>query len=390
MISRILSKKLSALARKFPVVAVTGPRQSGKTTLAKTAFPRKVYVSLEDLDTREYAHKDPRGFLRDYSQGAILDEIQRAPGLFSYLQTVVDQNPQAGKFILTGSQQFLLMQNLSQTLAGRVAVLNLLPFSLEELKAAGKVPGTVEKMIYDGFYPRIYDKKLAPEDWYPDYLQTYVERDVRLIKNIDDLSLFQKFLKLCAGRTGQLLNLSSLGDECGVKHNTARSWIGILEASFIVYLLRPHHQSFNKRVVKTPKLYFYDTGLACSLLEIEHERQLKTHPLRGCLFETAMMTEMVKYRLNRGRPCHFYFWRDKSGHEIDCILDRAGRLVPIEIKSGETVTGDFFKNLIYWREIAGQKTGRAYLIFGGTYAQRRAEANVVSWQDPHILFKELR
>lgn len=380
MIPRILAKKIVQAAKKFPVIAITGPRQSGKTILAKSLFPKKPYVSLEDLDTRAFAINDPRGFLSEYPKGALLDEIQRAPQLFSYIQTLVDEKQQAGMFVLTGSQQFLLMETLSQTLAGRVHISNLLPFSLAELEAVHKAPGTVEKTIFWGMYPRLYDKKINPVDWYPNYVRTYIERDVRSVKNISDLSQFQKFLKLCAGRTAQLVNLSSLADECGIKHNTAKAWISVLEASFIVYLLKPHHRNFNKRIVRTPKLYFYDTGLACSLLEIESERQLKTYPLKGQLFETAVMAELIKSRFNLGLPLNFYFWRDKTGHEIDCIAERAEKLIPIEIKSGRTVTSDFFKNLNYWAKVSKQKNARGFLIYGGTHQQKRREAQVISWQ----------
>ena len=389
MIARILSKKLKAMARKFPVVMVTGPRQSGKTTLTRAAFPDKAYISLEDLDVREYARTDPRAFLKDYPKGAILDEIQRVPEILSYIQTIVDDKQKAGMFILTGSQQLLLMENISQTLAGRVSILNLLPFSLKELQIARAEPRTIEKLILNGMYPRLYDKKIAPSDWYPEYLQTYVERDVRLIKNINDLSQFQKFLKLCAGRTGQLLNLSSLGDECGIKHNTARSWLGILEASFIVFLLKPHHQNFNKRIIKMPKLYFYDTGLACALLEIENEKQFKNHPLKGHLFETAMIIELIKCRTNQGLPAKYYFWRDKLGREIDCIINRGNRFISIEIKLGQTVTQDFFKNLNYWKTLTKQKKISQFLIYGGDSTQQRNETKVLSWKNLSPVFKEI-
>jgi len=388
VIARILASKLLAAARQLPVVAVTGPRQSGKTTLVKNVFPGKAYVSLEDLDTREFAKSDPRGFLNNYPKGAILDEIQRAPELFSYLQTIVDEKQKPGMFILTGSQQFLVMENLSQTLAGRVRILNLLPFSLEELKAAGLCPDTPEKVIYRGMYPRLFDTKISPRDWYPDYLLTYLERDVRLIKNVGDLSTFQKFLKLCAARTGQMLNLSSLANECAITHNTAKAWMGVLEASFLIHLLRPHHKNFNKRLVKLPKLYFYDTGLACALLEIENEKQLKTYPLRGSLFETLIISELIKSRLNRGLPPHFYFWRDKTGHEIDCVVEQRNSLTPIEIKSSQTITADSFKNLNYWTRISGQKKTKAFLVYAGDAVQKRETAEVFSWKEIGTLLRK--
>ena len=386
MIQRLLARKLLDSAKKFPVVAVTGPRQSGKTTLVKAAFPRKPYVSLEDLDVRAFARSDPRGFLNEYPDGAILDEVQNVPELFSYLQTLVDEKRKAGLFVLTGSHQFLLMEHLSQTLAGRVRLLHLLPFSWEELKPAGWLPKTTRKTIFLGAYPALYDRKIPPSEWYPDYLRTYVERDVRLVKNVGDLSLFQKFLKLCASRTAQLVNLSSIGEECGIRHNTAKAWMSILEASFIVHLLKPHHRNFNKRLVKSPKLYFYDTGLACSLLEIENEAQLRTHPLWGSLFETAIVSELLKHSWNRGLTSHYYFWRDKTGHEIDCVIDEGGSLTPLEIKSGETVTADFFKNLLYWQKISHERK-QAYLIYGGLNPQHRKETTVLGWQNLGLLFK---
>lgn len=386
MILRILEEKLARSAKKYPVIVITGPRQSGKTTLVKKTFPDKAYVSLEDLDVRDFAAADPRGFLNSFPKGVILDEIQRVPELLSYIQTRVDENKKNGFFILTGSQNFLLMDKLSQTLAGRVHILQLLPFSLEELSQAGKLPRTVEKMIFQGMYPRIYQKASSPLEWYGDYLQTYVERDVRLIKNIENLALFQKFLKLCAARTGQLLNFSSIGEECGIKHNTVKAWLGILEASFIIHLLRPYHESFNKRLVKMPKLYFVDTGLACSLLEIENEKQLKSHPLRGNLFETAIVAELIKSRTNQGRRPNAYFWRDKTGHEIDFVMEQSGMTMLAEIKSSETISSDLFKNLLFWRKIAKRSNFQSFLIYGGAQPQKRKEAVVIGWQETGKVF----
>lgn len=380
MIRRHLHDKLIQAAKKSPIVAVIGPRQSGKTTLVQNAFPRKPYVSLEDLDARESAFSDPRGFLSRYPKGAILDEIQRVPSLLSYLQTMVDTRKQSGLFILTGSQHFLLLQNLSQTLAGRVRLLTLLPFSLEELNrtAFGKIH--LEKRLMKGMYPRIYDRKLNPVDWYPDYIQMYLERDVRLIKNIGDLAAFQRFLKLCAGRTASLLNLSSLAQDCGITHNTARSWLGILEASFLVFSLQPHHQNFRKRLIKAPKLYFYDTGLACALMGIEAAEQIYTHPMRGNLFETFVISELMKRRFNRGLPSNLYFWRDKTGHEIDCLVQHGAEIVPVEIQSGKTVAQDSFKNLHYWNHLSGRTHKPSFLIYGGEQNQTRDSLSVLGWK----------
>lgn len=380
MIRRRLQDKLLQAAKKSPIVAVVGPRQSGKTTLVRHAFPRKPYVSLEDLDVREAALSDPRGFLSRYPKGAILDEIQRAPSLFSYLQTAADARRQPGLFILTGSQHFLLLQSLSQTLAGRSRLLTLLPFSLEELHGTAHSKISLEKLLTKGLYPRLYDRGLNPLDWYPDYIQMYLERDVRLIKNIGDLATFQRFLRLCSGRTASLLNLSSLAQDCGVTHNTARSWLGILEASFIVFLLQPHHQNFRKRLIKAPKLYFYDTGLACTLMGIEAAGQLHTHPMRGNLFETLVVSELMKRRFHRGLPSNLYFWRDKTGHEIDCLAQHGAELTPVEIQSGKTVTQDSFKNLRYWGQLAGRTRKPAFLIYGGEQGQTRGSLSVLGWK----------
>ena len=386
MIKRKMAEKLKVMAKKFPVVSVMGPRQSGKTTLVKAVFPEKDYVSLEDPDNREFALSDPRGFLASYPAGAIFDEIQRAPDLFSYIQTLVDAKELPGFFILTGSNNYLLQERITQTLAGRVAILKLLPLSMEELFDTGYEINNYEEVLYRGLYPRIYDKDIEPELWYPGYIQTYVERDVRLIKNITDLGAFQKFIKLCAGRTGQILNLSSLGNDCGINHNTAKSWISILESSFIIFLLQPYHESFNKRIIKSPKLYFYDTGLLTSLLGIESEMQVSTHYLKGNLFESLIISELLKSRFNSGLQPRIYYWRDSSGNEVDCLLENAGRLTPVEIKSGKTVAADFFKGLNLFGKLAGDKVSRSYLVYGGNDIQDRAVGKVLGWRDVNSIF----
>lgn len=381
MIPRLLASAVRQSAKKFPLVAILGPRQSGKTTLVQNLFPAKPYISLEDPDKRAFAQADPRGFLAGYPKGALLDEVQRVPELFSYLQGVVDRVRKPGLFILTGSQNFLLMQHLSQSLAGRVRLLTLLPLNLGEVRTVSPGMGRTGAghWIFKGFYPSLYHRSIHPREWYPSYIQTYLERDVRQIKNIDNLSLFQKFLKLCAARTGQLMNLSSLAVECGITHNTAHSWIGILEASFLIHLLKPYHENFNKRVVKTPKLYFYDTGLACSLLEIEKETQFDTHPLRGNLFETLVVSEMVKARLNQGSPSNLYFWRDKTGHEVDVLVVQGGNISTVEIKSGLTVTEDAFNGLNYWKKTS-RKPGKSFLVYGGREGQERERVSVIGWE----------
>ncbi|OGL44996.1 MAG: AAA family ATPase [Candidatus Schekmanbacteria bacterium RBG_16_38_10] len=386
MIKRTISKKLKSLSSRFPVISVIGPRQSGKTTLVKHVFSRLQYVSLEDLDTRDFALHDPRGFLSTYNKGVIIDEVQRVPALFSYIQTAVDKKNSACQFILTGSQNILIQENISQTLAGRVAILKLLPLSLEELKHTPYELNNAEKYIFKGFYPRIYDKKIAPSDWYPNYIQTYVERDVRLLKNIENLNIFQKFVKMCAGRAGQILNLSSLGNECGITHNTARSWLSILESSYIIFFLKPYYRNFNKRLVKMPKLYFYDTGLLCSLLGIQNTKQLATHYLKGNLFESFVMSEITKERFNKGLEPNCYYWRDKTGNEIDCIIEIADKLLQVEIKSGKTVTSDFFDGLKYWEKVAGKKYSNPYLIYGGNEFQKRTQVDIISWKNIPFIF----
>ncbi|MCU0596894.1 MAG: ATP-binding protein, partial [Desulfobacterota bacterium] len=316
MIRRTLEKKLKELARSFSVVTVTGPRQSGKTTLVRSAFPQMSYVSLEDLDSREFAEDDPRGFLATYEKGAVIDEAQRVPALFSYIQGKVDEANRPGMYVLSGSQNFLLHERISQSLAGRVGILNLLPLSIEELgRQAGK-RSRYEDFLFSGFYPRLYDRPVAPLDWYPAYIQTYVERDLRLIKNVTDLASFQRFIRLCAGRIGQILNLSSLAIDCGISHNTAKSWLSVLEASFILYLLKPHYRNFSKRLIKMPKLYFVDPGLACFLLGISSPGEVDSHHLKGGLFESMIVSELLKYRLHRGFQPGCYLWRDKTGHEV--------------------------------------------------------------------------
>lgn len=381
MIKRAAQTKLKSLAGSFPAVAVLGPRQSGKTTLVKSLFPKKPYVLLEDPDTRNFAVKDPRGFLAQFPDGAVLDEVQRAPELFSYLQGVLDQKNKSGFFILTGSQNFFLMESITQSLAGRVAILSLLPFSFDELQKAGVSFPSFEDYLLRGFYPRIYDQNVKPGDLYANYVRTYIERDIRLLKNIHDLTAFHTFLKLCAHRSGQLLNLSSLATDCGITHNTARAWLSLLETSYIIYFLRPHHRNFNKRLVKMPKMYFYDTGLAAYLADIGDKQHLSHHPLRGGLFESFVITEMLKARFNRGESSNLYFWRDKNGHEIDCFIEDRGGPVLVEVKSGRTVTEDFFDNLRYYQKLSGVKPGNSFVVYGGDQGQPRSSGQVIAWND---------
>lgn len=379
MISREMQEKVQKLANQYPFVAVTGPRQSGKSTLLRNLFQDYDYVSLEDLDERDLAERDPRAFIRMHPDKAILDEVQRVPGLLSYLQTHADEVGRTGMYILSGSQNFLLMEKLGQSLAGRVALLDLLPFSHSELKAAGILPPSLDDEIFTGGYPRIFDKGIAPTDFYPSYLRTYVERDLRTLKNVGNLNLFVKFLKLCAGRIGQLLNESSLANECGVSTPTINSWLSVLEASFILYRLRPDFRNFNKRLVKTPKIYFYDTGLACSLLEIDSANQLKSHFARGSLFENLVINEFMKKSLNQGKEPRLSFWRDNVGHEVDLIQDRNGMPFAYEIKSGETFNREFLDNLNFWGKISGFPPEQRTVVYAGAKEMPLTEAQVVPW-----------
>jgi uncharacterized protein len=380
MIIREAQKKLMQLANSFKAIAVIGPRQSGKTTLVKNTFPDKPYFSLENPDIRNFASEDPRGFLQSISNGAILDEIQRVPSLFSYLQEVLDNTKIKGLFILTGSNNFLLQENISQSLAGRVAYLNLLPFTVSELETLNYIPQTYEELMFKGFYPPIYDQNIAPLDWISNYIKTYIERDVRQIKNVTDLLIFEKFMRVLAGRTGQELNLSAISDDVGVDLKTIQSWIGILESSFIIYLLKPHFQNFNKTIVKRPKVYFYDTGLVCSFLRISNFLQLENYPLKGAIFETMVVIEMVKKFTNRGLPVNLYYWRDKTGREVDVIIDDSNVLIPVEIKSGKTINADYFKNLKYWNRLS--KLNKAVVIYSGEQEQQRSDGTlIINWKN---------
>ena len=399
MIKRTLAKRLKEAAAQFPVVTVTGPRQSGKTTLVRAVFRNHHYLSLELPDQRDFAREDPRGFLGQFDGPAILDEIQRVPDLFSYIQVLVDEHPDwTGRFILTGSHNFLLLQSVSQSLAGRCAVLHLLPFSLAELAGrrpmaldalgrrvprAPKPPGTgLMETLFTGFYPRIHDRHLPPRDWLAGYYQTYLERDVRSVLNVGDLETFGRFVRLCAGRCGQLLNLSSLASDCGVSHVTARRWLSVLEASFIVTLMRPHYKNFGKRLIKSPKLYFLDTGLLCYLLQVHGPEDLFHRAERGAVFETLVVAELYKNFIHRGeQPC-LYFWRDAAGHEVDIVIDLGREMIPVETKSAQTIASDFFDNLAYWRNLAGGEEGPSALVYGGDRALRRSGTVVYPW---HVL-----
>lgn len=378
-IARALRKKLQEMARVYPVVTLTGPRQSGKSTLLRAAFPDYQYVSLEDLDVREFALHDPRGFLATYPRRVIVDEAQRVPQLFSYVQTHIDLAGDEGVYLLAGSQNFLLLDTVNQSLAGRTAVLKLLPFSRAELAAAGLHASNINEEIFRGSYPRLYDKAIAPVNYYPYYLQTYVERDVRQVKNIGDLGRFVRFIKLCAGRIGQLINFSSLANECGVAVSTAQAWMSVLEASYICFLLQPDSNNFSKRLVKTPKLYFYDTGLACSLLEIQNAGQLATHYLRGGLFENMVIAEFVKRGYAKGLDPQLTFWRDSTGHEVDLLCYEGGEVMAYEIKSSATYRQDFFDGLQHWAKLAKAPAERCAVFYAGERSLRTSSGSVIAW-----------
>ena len=381
MIERTQQKKLQQLATKYPFVTITGPRQSGKSTLAALTFPDYERVSLEDLDNREFAAEDPRGFIATYSSQTIIDEVQRVPALLSYLQTHTDRERRMGMYILTGSQNIELMDAIDQSLAGRVGILTLLPFSHEEMRDADILPQTINEEIFRGAYPGIYDRDIDPTDYYPNYIKTYIERDIRQMKAIGDLSKFRRLIRLCAGRIGQLLNKASLAVECGVTAPTVDAWLSILEESYIIYFLRPDFNNFSKRLVKSPKLYFYDTGLACSLLDIRNAAQLDSHYLRGGLFENMVINEFLKQDYNRGLEPSLSFWHDSSGNEVDLIRTDADRQYAYEIKSGATFSKDYFKGLNYWSKLSGADSRLKTVIYGGEKSMRTSDGKVVSWHD---------
>ncbi len=379
MISRTLSDKLKYFAKLYPVISVTGSRQSGKTTLVKQVFANYKYFNLEDVDIRNFAITDPKGFLGNAGNGMILDEIQRVPELFSYIQNIVDESDKTGQFIITGSQNFLLMESITQTLAGRIAILKLLPFSNFELKKANLISDNFRTQIFKGAYPRLYDKNIPPKDFYPFYIQTYLERDVKQIRNISNQNTFIRFIKMCAGRVGQLLNIANLANDCGITQVTAKSWLSVLEASYIIYFLQPHSKNFNKRLVKMPKMYFCDTGLVCSLLGIKDKNQVQPHYLYGALFENFIINEFQKFFYNNVIEPELYFWRDKNGKEIDLIIEMQNKLMAVEIKAGETFVGDYFKNLKYWNKLSGNSEENSFIVYGGKKNLKTSNGELFSW-----------
>lgn len=380
MIERDIAGRLLFLIEKFPIVTLTGPRQSGKSTLLKNILTDYHYVSLEDPDLMAFARDDPRSFIRTYADKTIIDEAQRVPALFSYLQTHTDLAGREGMYCLAGSHNFLLMESISQSLAGRTAILKLLPFSHSEMRRASILPRTTDEEIFYGGYPRIFDKSIAPTDYYPPYIQTYLERDVRTLKNIGNMTDFLRFTQLCAGRIGQLLNLSSLANDCSISVSTASAWLSILETSYICYTLRPDHTNYTKRLVKTPKLYFYDTGLACALLGIRSAMQVNTHYLRGALFENLVINEFIKAALHRGQEPVLSFWRDKMGLELDLVSYCEKQIEVYEIKSGATYSSDFFKNLTKWAKLSGFRPEQCHVIYDGEMDLTTTEGHVHAWK----------
>ena len=375
MIKREITPHLTRLFEQYPFVTITGPRQSGKTTLCRSAFPNLAYANLEAPDQRQFAESDPRGFLAQLGEGAIIDEIQHVPDLLSHLQVLADERRQNSLFVLTGSEQFQLSNAINQSLAGRTALLRLLPFSLAERQRIG-ASLAIDEMLHSGFYPRILDQRLEPHQALGDYFETYVERDVRRMGEIRNLSSFRRFVRLCAGRVGQLVNLSALGADTGVSHTTAREWLTLLEASYVVFQLPPYHANIRKRLVKSPKLYFYDVGLASYLIGIEQADQIVTHPLRGALFENLVVAEVLKHRFNQGRQSNLSFFRDSRGLECDLFYETAHGIGALEIKSGATVASDYFTSLHRVAALIPDITSKA-VIYGGETRQTRTDAEAV-------------
>ncbi len=385
MIKREIANIITDLRDKFPVITLTGPRQSGKTTLLRSIYNDIPYVNLENIDIRSNAIKDPRGFLSNFPQGAVLDEAQRAPELFSYIQGIVDEKKEV-HFVLSGSQNFLLLQSITQSLAGRAAILKLLPFGLSELSAEGISFANYEEAIYKGLYPGIYDREIEPSYFYPSYISTYLEKDVRQIKNIENLNSFSNFLQLCAGRAGQLLNLNSLATDAGISPNTAKSWLSILEASYIIYYIQPYHNNYNKRIIKAPKLYFYDTGLVCSLVGISSPQQVNTYYSKGALFENMIINELLKNKIHNGQVPRFYFWQNKTKQEIDLIVDTANKPVLVEIKSGMTMSDSYFSNLKYWQKLTGEESKNMNVVYGGDINLSTSNGSYISWRSLNKIF----
>lgn len=387
-VKRQIEGPIRSLLSGYPILAITGPRQSGKTTLLKELFPEYRYVSLENTDERFFAEEDPNGFLAKYDGLVIFDEVQRVPTLFSYLQTKVDASGLMGQFILSGSQNFHLLERITQSLAGRVALFKLLPFDAEELSDAHLLPSVWKDLIIKGFYPAIYDRNLNPAVFYANYLQTYIDRDVSALANIHDMRLFRSFIGLCAARIGQLLNLSNLALACGISQPTAKSWLSILESSFIVHLLPPYYENFNKRIIKAPKLYFYDTGLASFLLGLRQTNDLDDPSLIGSLFENLVVADILKKNHHQYQLQDYWFWRDSHGHEIDLLTKRGGGFDVFEIKSTQTILPKLFNEMDYFSEISKGKVKAKTLIYGGNDSHDRTSYRVRTWKEGGLTIHE--
>lgn len=380
MIKRNITERLKAMAAAFPAVTITGPRQSGKSTLARAVFAGHPYVSLEALDVRSFALRDPRAFLAQFPDGAVIDEIQRCPDLPSYLQGLIDENPSPGQWILTGSQNLTLLSSISQSLAGRTSVLRLLPLSHDEVGRFKSHPKALDETMFAGGYPAIFDRHFSPTDWLASYVATYIERDVRTISNVGDLTTFQRFVELCAGRTGQLLNLSSLAGDCGISQPTAKAWLSVLETSFLVFRLPTCHANIRKRLVKMPKLHFHDTGLVCWLLGIREAEHLRSHPLRGAIFETWVVSEIVKHRANRGEQGPVQFYRDHHGLEADMVIGGGEALSVVEAKAGQTPTDEMFETVRRVCRVLEQSgKSEAFAVYGGRETQTRSDGTLLPW-----------
>lgn len=391
MFTRAMVKTISRYA-KFPAVALLGPRQAGKSTLAKMAFPHHKFLSLDLAQNRSFAQEDPQGFLQmhENEHGLILDEFQTVPHLASYIKLEIDKKRRPGYFVVTGSQNFLMNKAITESLAGRVGILDLLPLSLAELTKNKILPDTLNETLLLGGYPRLYDEKISPQDLYPSYIQSYIERDVRQLINVGNLADFQRFVQLCAGRIGQEVNVSALASECGITGPTAKQWMSILQASYIVFFLQPHFKNFTKRLVKKQKLYFFDTGLACSLLRILTPQELINSPFRGPLVESLIIADLYKQYANLGMRPSLYFWRDISEkHEVDCIVDEGSSLFPVEIKSGMTINSDFFSGVEYWSNLAQQDPAQGIIVYGGDEKQERKRGTVVGWREAGGLIDRL-
>ena len=377
---RIIKKEMDIYLKKYPVLVLTGPRQSGKTTFLRNQFPTYTYVNLENLDNRNYALNDPNGFLREHDRYVIFDEVQRVPELFSYIQTKVDEDKIMGQYILSGSQNFHLMRNITQSLAGRVALFKLLPFDCQEMQEAGWLDEDYAVNLQKGFYPAIYDRDIPSKAFYSNYLQTYVERDLSDLIQVKDLKQFRNFISLCAARVGQLLNLNSLANECGISQPTAKSWLSVLETSYIVYQLQPYHTNVNKRITKSSKLYFYDTGLLCFLLKIKDAAHLKTSPYKGSLFENYVINEYLKQNYHQNLLRDYWFWRDAVGHEVDLIWQDTEKLNVVEIKASQTIMPSMFKGLSYFEKLVPDLIESKTLVHTGLFNQNRTAGKVLSWK----------